>query len=241
MFGCARAAELRAPSLIFAVLVALLGGCAEREIGPPPVEARGPAAFPEAHYRRLLAQGQPVFRVDTARSSVVVEVRRAGTLARFGHDHVVASRDLAGYVAPNEGRADLRLPLDALVVDDPALRAEAGLDTTPSAEDIAGTRRNMLEKVLEADRFPDALIAVSDLGPGTGTRRLRVTVTLHGATVPTDVAAQVDMSSDEITVSGTLALDQSSFGIAPFSILGGAIAVQDRVTMHFKIRARRIV
>ena len=58
------------------------------------------------------------------------------------------------------GRADLYVPLDTLVVDEPALRAEAGFDTQPSAADIAGTRRNMLEKVLEADRYPFALIAV---------------------------------------------------------------------------------
>ena len=32
-------------------------------------------------------------------------------------------------VAPDEGRADLWVPLDALMVDEPALRAKAGFDT----------------------------------------------------------------------------------------------------------------
>ena len=230
---------MRVPPGILALLVALLASCAARVDAPSPPEARRPAGFPDARYRQLMAEGRSVLRVDSARSLVVIEVRRAGSLARFGHDHVVASRDVSGYVAPDEGRADLHLPLDALVVDDPALRAQAGLDTAPSAEDVAGTRRNMLEKVLETDRFPDALIAVDDLGPGDGTRQLRVAVTLHGTTVPVVVAAQVDRSGDEVAVAGTMTLEQSQFGIVPFSILGGAIAVQDRVTLRFRIHARR--
>jgi hypothetical protein len=153
---------------------------------------------------------------------------------------VVASRDVSGFVAPDEGRADLQVPLDTLVVDDPGLRAEAGLDTTPSADDVAGTRRNMLEKVLATDRYPDALIAVRNLGPGIGERQIRAEVTLHGTTVPVDVAARVESGGDEIEVTGTLPLDQSRFGIVPFSILGGAIAVQDRVTVRFRIHASRI-
>ena len=69
---------------------------------------------------------------------------------------MIASHDVAGFIAPGEGRADLYVPLDALVVDEPALRSEIGLDTQPSAADIEGTRRNMLEKVLETDRYPYA-------------------------------------------------------------------------------------
>ena len=222
------------------LLIGLLAACAARVDVPPPAETRLPAGFPDADYRQRLVQGQAVFRVDSGRSLVVIEVRRGGTLARFGHDHVVASRDVAGFVAPEAGRADLHVPLDALVVDDPGLRAQAGLDTVPSADDVVGTRRNMLEKVLQTGRYPDALIAVRDLGPGTGVRRLRAEVTLHGATVAVDVDARIDREADEIAVTGTLPLDQSWFGIVPFSILGGALAVQDRVIVRFRIRASRI-
>ncbi|NDP43071.1 MAG: YceI family protein [Aromatoleum sp.] len=223
-----------------AVLVSLLAACASQIAAPPVVERRGPADFPDAYYRRLLSQAKPVFRVDPVRSLVVIEVRRAGSLAQFGHDHVVASHDVAGIIAPDEGRADLYLPLDALVVDEPVLRAEAGFDTQPSAADIAGTRRNMLEKVLETDRHPYALIAVNDLGAGGSARQLRVALTLHGTTSSVDAATQFERAGEEVSVTGTLAIDQSRFGIAPFSVLGGAIAVQDRVNITFRIRARRV-
>ena len=156
---------------------------------------------------------------------------------QVGHDHIVASHDVAGYVAPGEGRADLYVPLDALVVDEPALRSEAGLETQPSPADIAGTRRNMLEKVLETDRYPHALIAVRGNGAGDSAPQVRVDVTLHGTTRSVDTPVQIQRDGAEFNVTGTLVIDQSQFGIAPFSVLGGAIAVQDRVNIKFRIHA----
>ena len=112
-----------------------------------PGEVQPPAEFPQGYYRQ--AVGRRVSR-RSGESLVVIEVRRAGSLARLGHDHVVASHDVNGYVAPQEGRADLYVPLARLAVDEAALRAEAGFDTQPTESDIGGTRANMLEKVLEA-------------------------------------------------------------------------------------------
>jgi hypothetical protein len=225
---------------VVAAVVALLAACASQVAAPPEIERRAPAGFPEAYYQRLFAQGKPVFRVDPARTRVIIEVRRGGSLAQFGHDHVIASHDVAGYIAPGEGRADLYVPLDALVVDEPELRAEAGFDTQPSPADIAGTRSNMLEKVLETGRYPYALIAVNDSVAGGSAQQLQVVVTLHGTTRSVAAAAQFEEATGEISVTGALAFDQSRFGIAPFSVLGGAIAVQDRVNITYRIRARRM-
>ena len=222
-----------------AVLAALLAACAAQVAAPPGIEEQGPVDFPNAYYQRLVAQGKPVFRVDPVRSLVVIEVRRGGSLAQFGHDHVIASHDVAGYIAPDEGRADLYVPLDALVVDEPALRAEAGFDTQPSTTDIAGTRGNMMEKVLMTSRYPYALISVT-ARPASGTaREPRVALTLHGVTRSVDATPQLERAGDEMLASGTLSLEQSHFGIVPFSILGGAIAVRDRVNISYRIRAHR--
>src|SRR5437879_85114 len=150
-----------AAALLSAMLALTLAGCA------PPVRERAsapaapPAEFPEGYYLEAAARGRPVFRVDSPESLVVIEVRRAGSLARLGHDHVVASHEVGGYVAPDEGRADLYVQLERLEVDEAALRAEAGFDTQPTESDIEGTRANMLVRVLEAEKFPFALIRVS--------------------------------------------------------------------------------
>jgi YceI-like domain len=218
-----------------ALLALLLGACAQQVPQQAPTLAV-PAVFPEAYYKQVAAQGRPVFRVDASGSLVVVEVRRSGSLAHLGHDHVVASHDVGGYVAPGEGRADLFVPLGQLVVDESALRKEAGFETQPTESDIAGTRSNMLEKVLEADRFPLALIAVHRDGAGSAS----VTIVLHGVARTLEVPVQMEESADSIEVAGKFSIDQTDFGITPYSILGGAIAVRNRLDLRFRIRAARL-
>jgi hypothetical protein len=225
--------KVRAAVTVFAIAVS---ACAPQVRQPERTGISKPSGFPDAYYRDIAARAEPVYGVDPAASLVVIEVRRAGSLARYGHDHVVASHDVQGYVAPDAGRSDLYVPLGRLIVDEPALRAEAGFDTQPSESDIAGTRSNMLKIVLQAADFPFAEIRVSG-APGDAV--LRVAVTLHGITHEMPVPAKIDAGSGEIVVSGRLALNQSDFGITPFSILGGAIQVQDRVDLRFRILARR--
>ncbi|HEX6138542.1 MAG TPA: YceI family protein [Casimicrobiaceae bacterium] len=226
--------------LVCAFAVALLAACAPRFAELPPTGAERPAEFPAQDYQRAAAAGRPVFRIDPGQSLVILEVRRAGSLARLGHDHVVASHDVQGYVLPDAGRADLFVPLDRMVVDEPQLRAEAGFDTHPSAEDIAGTRRNMLQRVLEAELFPFAVVGVRDVAGGASERMASVSITLHGTTRAMRVPLQVDAARTTLDVNGRLTLEQTAFGIAPLSILGGAIQVRDAVDLRFRIHARLV-
>jgi hypothetical protein len=221
------------------VVAGLLAGCASPEPRLADVAGEQPTEFPDAYYRQAAARGQPVYEVDPASSLVVIEVTRGGTLAHLGHDHVVASHDVRGYLTPAAGRADLYLRLDRLVVDERDLRAEAQFDTQPSAEAIAGTRANMLDK-LGAGAHPWALVAVRDVAIDAAGIRMNATLTLNGSTRAMDLSPQIVLAADEVGVDGRVALDQTSFGITPFSILGGALQVQDRVAVRFRIRARRV-
>ncbi|RZL86850.1 MAG: YceI family protein [Variovorax sp.] len=220
---------------LVAVLAAFVAACAPqiRQATPRPA----PENFPRADYERAAAQGKPVYRVDPEGSLVTITVRRGGSLARLGHDHVVASHAAQGYVSLEEGRADLYVPLDTLSVDEPALRAEAGLDTQPSESDIAATRSNMLDKVLATQQFPFALIRVSSVEKIPAGLRMAVALTLHGATRTFAVPAQIETGSDGMSVAGSFEFNQSDFGIVPFSILSGAVQVQDRLSLRFRIRA----
>ena len=222
-----------------ALLVLCTVGCAQlppRE-AVPAAAATQPSGFPARDYERFAAQGRAVYRVDPVRSLVVVTVRRGGSLARLGPDHVVAARAVQGYVAPDEGRADLYLPLAELTVDEPALRAQAGFDTQPTAADIEGTRANMHDKVLETQRFPHAFIRVSSVERSASGTRLKLALVLHGVTRNFDVPAQLQATGSELRVEGSLAFKQSDFGIVPFSILGGAVQVQDALDLRFAVRA----
>lgn len=226
------------------ILALLMAACAPlvREAAPQPEPALGqaPADFPRADYEQMTARGQAVYRIDPARSLVAITVRRGGSLARLGHDHVVASHGIQGYIAPQKGRADLYVPLGELSVDELALRAEAGLDTQPSESDIAGTRANMLDKVLATQQFPFALIRVNGAEPRLTSGPLAAAITLHGVTRVVEVPARTETGGDAMRITGSLEFKQSDFGIAPFSILGGAIQVQDRLELRFKIQARKV-
>ena len=229
--------RMRLRVLAALAVAALLAACAPQPTTAPEKQlpAGAPAEFPKSYYDQAASRGEAVYRVDPKQSLVVIEVRRGGSLARLGHDHVVAAHNVAGYVAPQTGRADLYVGLDGLAVDEPELRKAAGFDTQPTESDIAGTRANMLDKVLEASKFPHALIGIR-ISAG----QLAVAITLHGATRTFEVPARLDVGDARVGAAGRLAFNQSEFGITPFSILGGAVAVQDRLQLRFDVRAERL-
>jgi hypothetical protein len=235
--------RLRRATVATAFAIAL-AACTPAPRPSAPSADQPPAGFPEAAYLQAAHRGEPVFRIVPAQSLVVVEVRRGGRLGHLGHDHVVSTDDLQGYLNPVAGRADLYLRLDRLVVDDPALRAAAGFTTQPSPAAIAGTRTNMLEKTLRAHEHPYAWIAVSGLIPADANWRgevaLEVAITLHGRTHRQTVPAEVDAGAGRIAAQGALGLRQTDFGIEPMSILGGAIRVEDALTLRFRLVAERL-
>jgi len=222
-------------TLSAALTAALLAGCAAYVSQPEPTLAT-PSGFPTADYEGAAARGAPVYRIDAATSTVVIEVRRAGSLARLGHDHVVAGYDIHGFMRADDARADLYIALDKLVVDEPRLREIAGFDTNLSADAIEGTRRNMLGRVLDADRFPFAVVAVRGLDEH---HVASVALTVHGMTRTMPVALDVSFAGSEAIVAAAFTLKQTDFGIVPLSLFGGAIEVQDAVDIRFRLRAVR--
>ena len=240
--------RVAAPGVTAAVLILMVSGCAAPPPAPP-VPTGIPAGFPAERYLSP-AVGEVVYEVDPGRSLVQVYVYRGGTLARMGHDHVVASRDVSGFVLLRDGdhddsrfAADLFAALAAMTVDEAALRAEAGFTTEPSESDREGTRGNML-KSLEAADYPFVSVAI-DSASGTvadvaNGALLDVSLTLHGVTRELRLPVVLERQAASITASGSFELLQSDFGITPFSVLGGALAVQDKLDLRFEIHAERV-
>ena len=214
-------------------LLVLLTACGQ-PLAPQAPLVPALATGPDA-YRTAAASGTAVYAIDPGASLVAVTVRRGGLMARLGHDHVVASHTLTGYAAPGMGRADVSFRLDQLTVDEPQLLRDAGIGTSPSPEAVEGTRRNMLGPVLDAGRYPVVTLH-ADL-PADG--RLRVAVTLHGTTRRMDLPAAVRVDEKQVTARGTARLKQTEFGITPFSVGAGLLAVQDELEIRFDIVAHR--
>jgi polyisoprenoid-binding protein YceI len=217
----------------FLPMLLLLASCGQ-PLAPPAPQAPGPGADLDS-YRAAAASGAAVYAVDPGASLVTVTVRRAGLMARLGHEHVVAIHTLAGYVAPAVARADVSFRADQMTVDEPQLLRDAGIATQPSPQAVEGTRKNMLGPVLEAQRYPMVTLHAERLADG----RLRVAVTLHGATRWLELPAAIQVDAAQVTATGTARLKQTDFGITPFSAGGGLLSVQDELEVRYHIVARR--
>ena len=229
--------RLRALPLLSALA---LGACSQ----PPYVPDEPPVIeYEDGAYVAAAAAGLPVYRIDPMSSGVYIRVGRAGALKSAGHDHAIASTVIEGMVLVAddwaESRADLRIPLVHLVVDDPVHRQRFGLDPDVSQSAINGTTRNMQEKVLESTTYPSAIATARLTGPLSADPSLAVTLTLRDVTAQYTVPCELQVGPEEVRVSGALAIQHGDFGLEPFSAAGGLLRVADRIELEFELTARR--
>ncbi|MGH8561554.1 MAG: hypothetical protein ACRES4_06295, partial [Nevskiales bacterium] len=112
------------------LLISILLSACQAPAPKPAVEIPASPAQPgsadlQAEYRALAAAGGTVYALDAAASRVVIYVFRGGLAAKSGHNHVISAPVFEGYVHlpsdnPAQARFDLRVPVNELVVDDPA-------------------------------------------------------------------------------------------------------------------------
>ncbi|MBB3194038.1 YceI family protein [Roseateles terrae] len=188
-----------------------------------------------------------LYAFDPARSTLRILVYRGGRLASLGHNHVIAAEQHAvGQVyLPRDGLAtagaELSFRLDQLVLDAPAWRTAMGSDFAKilSEADIAGTRANML-KGLDAEQFPVVTAVTRTVEGGWPRLVLRLDVTLHGETRTLDMPVEAVRPEGEgpLKARGRLVLRQTDFGIQPFTVLGGLLAIQDPLTIEVDLSAR---
>jgi len=226
---------------------ALLSSCGTTPASPQPSPAIVGAGEESARLEKIYADlgnaGGKVYVLDPKSSAIRVNVFRAGASARFGHNHVLSAPEFTGFVylpegGPSGARFDLEFRLDQLEIDNPAYRSNLGKAfSTPIPEDATrGTRENMLgENNLQAARFPRVRIHSLQIAGEAPKFAARVQVELHGQTREMDVPLTVEGLPEHLSVNGSLVLRQSDFGVHPFSILGGALAVQDEVVIDFKL------
>ena len=193
------------------------------------------------------AVDQQPYVIDTQGSDIHWLVYKAGALARFGHNHVISIDDFTGAVTVNtadlsKSRFELEVPVTNLKVDDPTLRSQYGEDfaSVPSADDIAGTRNNMLgDRVLKAEEYP--ALRITGTGPiGAGeSQMLQITVELLGHSVDLSVPTKVTLTGHTLEASGEFDLSHADLGMTPFSALAGALQVADQMKFSYRIRAQR--
>ena len=181
-----------------------------------------------------------IYEVDTEATRVLIHVHRAGLMRRAGHDHVIASEHVSGeveYTPDRDSSAKLRVPLADLVVDAPAYRERFDLDPEVSESSIRGTRRNMLEKVLDPETYPDVRVTVAAENLEATRPALTVTIGLQGAESVYDVPVDLTIDAESLEVSGNFTILHTDFGMRPFRAAAGLLRVADEIDIHFELVA----
>ena len=187
--------------------------------------------------------GPVVLVIDLTRQHVLVY--RGGAMAKLGHNHVIASHDLAGsvFVAgdPLATSFDIHFPVDKLTVDEPALRAVAGPDFPGSVPQNAreGTHTNLLSAaLLDGGTYPEIRLRATGFKAAGEGYEAGIEVTLKGETHLLHVPVTVTRDGGALTARGEFPLKQSELGLAPFSVAMGTLVVLDDMRVRFTLVAR---
>lgn len=221
-------------------LASLLSAC-PKAIRPPAEEKPELPPAPEADLR-----GAVVYDVNPQASEVHILLYRGGTLARLGHNHVMTAAGLKGrvWIHPTLEKSgfELAFPVARLSVDDPEARRAAGKDFPPDIPqaDRDGTRKNMLRaEVLDAEHHPTVTLRSVRVAGTPQAPQITVRITIRNVSRDVAVSSTMKVAGTSLTASGEFDIQQSDFGIKPFSAALGALEVQDRLHITFKIVAEK--
>ena len=203
----------------------------------------------QASYSEMGKTGGKVFTLNPKVSAVKIYAFRAGTAAMLGHNHVLSSPQFSGFVyLPRDGtstaRFDLEFRLDQLEIDTPENRSNLGsaFSSIPTPGSIKRTRDHMLgENNLQANRFPFVRIHSIQIAGEAPKLAAKVQVELHGQQREMWIPLNVEGLPDRISATGSFVLRQSEFGVQPYSVLGGFLAVQDEVVIEFSLLGAPLV
>ena len=229
---------LSSKCLSLALMALLAAACT----GVPTARQPGKPAAPQMASR---PSGATIgFHIDAAHSELRVLVYRGGPLADFGHNHVILDRALAGWIRFGTSIPDssfyLRLAPAGFLVDEPQARAQAGPDFADEVADDArsGTRHNMLSPAqLDADRFPLIDVESVSLQGSEPAAAATMKITVAGRATTLTLPFTLERESEGLRVTADFNLRQSTVGLAPVSLLLGALRVEDEMRLTLTIFA----
>lgn len=209
----------------------------------PTILEQAPGVAPPLPERSV--PGATRYEVVPEDTQVYARVYRGGRLEKLGHNHVVLFHDVRGYVyladEPGQSLFDLAVAVADAEIDPPDLRAEQGegFESELSEQARARTRQNMLkESLLDAAAYPYVILSSTSMEGSFDNPRVTMAVTIKNATRSVTIPVQLERDGDRLAASGGFELLQSDYGIEPFSALGGALKVEDRVELVFTIAAK---
>ena len=233
-------------ALLFAGTVLLIPACATTTVSDSNergAETNDKLSDLQSIYSRLEKTDGKVFALDPALSAIKIYAFRGGAAPTLGHNHILTSPQFSGFLfLPNNGisnaRFDLEFRLDQLVLDNLDERSKLGeaFASIPTQGDIARTRDHMLgNDNLQADRFPFVRIHSLHVFGAVPKLAVDIQVELHGQTQKMTLPISVEGLPSLLCATGSFVIRQSDFGIKPYSVLGGFLAVQNELVIEFSL------
>jgi len=163
-------------------------------------------------------------------ATVQVKTYREGIAAKAGHDLVIEVTSWQATVEVAEDRAQSKVELSA---DPGSLQVREGLRGVKplTDKDRAEIRKNIDEKILgrEPITFRSTALELGEQGNLSGRGELQ----MAGSTRPIGVELSV---GSEGSITGTVTLTQSEWGIKPYRGLMGALKVRDSLEVVIDAR-----
>ncbi len=201
------------------------------------------------------------FAVDPARSVFAVLTQKGGIAASRAHDHLIMASEYTTDINVANGAVtafSLQCKTKNLAVDDPQLKSrweeivtDAGLLRSPFADISAADRDTVRQHMLDTDQldavnFPDikanvtAVTAKSNRFQGqTYTHTATLAFTVHGVTITRDIAANIKLDGDKLTIEAAGSFTFSEFGIRAYSAFFGAVKNLDEFFIYCALEATR--
>lgn len=159
--------------------------------------------------------------IGPGNGSLKVKTGREGAAARAGHDLVLG---VGSWDATIEGGASPSITLNADPASIEVIQGTGGAKPLGD-KDKADIKKSITDKVLGSSQIS---FRSTEVGDGSARGDLSIAGTSSSVDVPLNV--------DGDTISGSVALSQSDFGIKQFKALMGALKVTDQVTVEFEGR-----
>jgi len=179
------------------------------------------------------------YAIDPRMSRFTVRGSAGGLLSSFGHNPILGIRDFTGQVrldpeAPGQASLHLAVRAGSLEVQNDAID-----------KDRRKMKRVIDEEVLEIAAYPEISYQTTGVKAAriaAGSFRLEIDgrLSLHGATRPQRVTANVTIMGAMLRANGEFSLQQTDYRIRPASVAGGALKLKDELKFSFDIARRQV-
>jgi polyisoprenoid-binding protein YceI len=184
------------------------------------------------------AQGGASYSIDPRQSKMEIHVGKEGAFKAFGHDHLIAARQVSGEVRLDPQKIEqssvrLQVPTKSITVIDPG-------ESEKDRKEVQTTMEG--EKVLDVAKFPEVTFTSTRISAAKKTSdgwefTLSGKLNLRGVEKPVTFPLHVRADNNELRAEGEVSILQTDYGITPVKVGGGTVKVKDKLKITFTIVA----